>query len=100
VGPAGEEAGFGGSSPALCAEDAGDIHFFLAEESEEAVARFIFADGGDGNYFSAEGGEIVGGVCATAGDDMCFTVLEDEDGGFAGDAGDVADLESIGYEIA
>ena len=31
---------------------------------------------------------------------MCCTVFEDEDGSFAGDAGDVAILKSVGDEIA
>jgi len=100
VGPAGEEAGLGGSGPGFNAVDARDVDFFGAEEFEEAVAGLVFADGGDGNYFCAESGEIVGGVGATAGHDLGFAVLEDENGGFAGDAGDVAELESIGDEIA
>ena len=100
VGPASEEAGFGGSGPAFDTEDAGDIHFFCAEEFEEAVTGFIFANGGDGKDFCAERDEIVGGVGAAAGDNLRFAVLEDEDGGFAGDAGDVAELEGVGNEIA
>jgi len=100
VGPAGEEAGFGGSGPGFDAVDTGDVDFFGAEEFEEAVAGLVIADGGDGNYFGAEGGEIVGGVGATAGNDLGFAVLENEDGGFAGNAGDVAELEGVGYEIA
>jgi hypothetical protein len=100
VGPAGEEAGFSGSGPAFDAKDAGEIDIFLAKEFEQAVAGFVFADGRDGEHFGAEGGEIVGGVGAAAGDDLGFTMLEDEDGGFAGDAGDVAELEGVGNEIA
>jgi len=100
VGPAGEEAGLGRGGPAFGAEDARDIYFFLTEKLEQAVTGFILADGGDGNYFGAESSEIVGGVGATAGDDLRFAVLEDEDGGFAGDASDVAELEGVGNEIA
>jgi len=100
VGPSGEEAGFGRSGPAIDAENAGDVDFFVAEELEEAFAGFVFADGGDGNDFGAEGGEIVGGVGAAAGDDLGFAMLENENGGFAGDASDVAELESVGDEIA
>ena len=100
VGPAGEEAGFGGSGPAFDANDAGEVNIFLAKEFEQAVAGFVFADGGDGDDFGTEGGEIVGGVGAAAGNDLGFAMLEDEDGGFAGDAGDVAELEGVGDEIA
>jgi hypothetical protein len=100
VGPAGEEAGFSRGGPALDAKDAGEVDFFLAEKFEQAVAGFVFADGGDGNYFGAESGEIVGGVGAAAWNDLGFAMLEDEDGGFAGNAGDVAELEGVGDEIA
>jgi hypothetical protein len=100
VGPAGEETGFGGSGPGFDAMDAGNVDFFVAEKFEEAVASLIFADGSDGNYFGAEGGEIVGGVGAAAGDDLGFAVLENEDRGFAGDASDVAELEGVGDKIA
>jgi hypothetical protein len=31
---------------------------------------------------------------------LCFAVLEDEDGGFAGNASDVPKLEGVGDEIA
>ena len=51
VGPSGEEAGFGGRGPALGGEDAGDVDFFGAEEFAQAMAGFVLADGGDGNYF-------------------------------------------------
>ena len=100
VGPAGEEAGFRRGCPAFDTDDAGDIHFFLAEEFEEAVAGLIFADGGDGNHLGAESSEIICGVGAAARDDLGFAMLKDEDWGFAGDAGDVAELEGVGNEIA
>ena len=100
VGPTGEEAGLRWGGPALDAEYAGDVDFFLAEEFEQAVAGLIFADGGDGNHLGAQSGEIIGGIGAAAGDDLGFAVLEDEDGSFAGDASDVAELESVGDEIA
>jgi len=100
VGPACEEAGLGGSGPRFEAVDAGDVDFFVAEEFEEAVAGLIFTDGGDGKDFGAEGREIVGGIGTATGHDLRFAVLEDEDGGFAGDAGDVAELKGVGYEIA
>ena len=100
VGPAGEEAGFSGSGPAFDAKDSGEVDFFVAEKFEQAVAGFVFADGGDGGNFGAEGGEIIGGVGAAAGDDLGFAMLENEDGGFAGDAGDVAELEGVRDEIA
>lgn len=100
VGPAGEESGFGRSGPAIDAENAGDVDLLVAEKFEETVAGFVFADGGDGNDLGAEGGEIVGGVGAAAGDDLGFTMLENEDGGFAGDTSDVAELKCVGDEIA
>ena len=100
VSPSGEEAGFGGRGPAFGGEDAGDVDFFGAEEFAQAMAGFVLAHGGDGNYLCAEGGKIVGGVGATAGDDLRFAMLEDQDRGFAGDSSDVAELEGVGDEIA
>ena len=48
----------------------------------------------------AKGGKIIGGVGAAAGENAGFAMAKDQDGSFAGDAGDVAVLERIGDEIA
>ena len=100
VGPSGKEAGFGRGGPAPGAEDAGDVHFLCAEEFAEAITRQVITDGSDGNDLGAKGGEIVGRVGAAARHDLSFTMLEDQDGSFAGNPGDVAKLEGVGDEIA
>ena len=100
MGPAGEKARFGGRGPIFGAEDARDVEFLRAEEFPEAVAGLVFADGGNGDDLGTEGGEIAGGVGSTARGDLGFTMFEDEDGGFAGNAGDIADLERVRNEIA
>ena len=99
VGPSGEEAGLGGRGPAFGGEDAGNVDFFRAEKFAQAVAGLVLADGGDGNYLGSERGEIVGGIGAAAGYDLGFAMLEDQDRGFTGDAGDVAELKGVGDEI-
>src|SRR5258708_34039217 len=70
VGPAGEETSFGWRGPAFDADDAGDIHFVLAEEFEETVAGLIFAAAGDGKHLAAESGEILLWFGAPARDDL------------------------------
>jgi len=100
MGPAGEEAGFRGGGPVFGAEDAGDVKLLRAEEIAEVVAGFVFAYCSNGNDFGPKGGEVVGGVGAAAGNDSRFVMLEDEDRSFAGDTGDISNLEGIGDEIA
>ena len=100
VSPSGEEAGFGRGGPAPGAKDAGDVHSLRAEEFAEAISGQVITDGGDGNDFGSKGGEIVGRVGAASGNDLSFTMLEDQNGSFAGDPGDVAELEGVGDEIA
>ena len=100
VSPTSEEARFGGSSPALGANDAGGIDVAVAESVDETIAGIIIADRGNGDNLGAERGEIVGGIGATAGNDLRFAMAEDQNGSFARDAGDFAVLEDVGDKIA
>ena len=77
VGPAGEEARFGGSGPAFGANDTGSIDMAFTEGVDEASAGVIVADGGDGDDLGTQGGEIVGSIGATARNDLCFAMAED-----------------------
>jgi len=83
VGPASEETRFSGSGPAFGTNDAGRVDVAFTESVDEADAGVIVADGGDGDDLGAEGGEIVGGVGTTSGNDLCFAMTEDQDGSFA-----------------
>ncbi len=100
VRPAREKARLRRSGPTLDAENAGDVDAFASEVGDQRVACGVVSDGGDRKHARAEGGEIVGGVCAAAGNETRFAVAKDQDGRFAGDAGDFAELKFVGDEIA
>ncbi len=100
VSPAGKETRFCGGSPVFYADDAGSIDLVFTESVDQAIASVIVAHGCDGDDLGAEGCEIVCGVGTTAGNDLGFTMAEDQDGGFAGDAGDIAILKYVGDKIA
>ena len=80
VSPASKEARFSGSSPALGTNDAGGVDVAVAESVDETIAGIIVADGGDGDDLGTERGEIVGGIGAAAGNDLRFTMAEDQNG--------------------
>jgi hypothetical protein len=100
VRPAGKEAGFGRSRPAFYTEEAGEIDAFAAEIVDQRVARGIVADGADGEHPRAEGGKIVGSIGATAGNELRFAMAKNQDGRFARDARNFAELEFVGNKIA
>src|SRR5215471_8504664 len=83
VGPASEETRLSGSGPAFGTNDAGRVDVAFTESVDELDAGVIVADGGDGDDLGAEGGEIVGGVGATSGNELCFAMAKDQDGSFS-----------------
>ena len=100
VRPAGEVARFGGGGPIAGAEDAGDVDPLAAEELEEFAAAFVVADDAYRQDARAEFCEIVHGVGCAAGIAFAFAMAEDQDGGFARDAGDFAGDEFVEDEVA
>ena len=83
VGPASEETRFRGSGPTFGANDAGSVDVAFTESVDETSAGGINADGSDGDDLGAKGGEIVGGIGATARNDLGLAMAEDQDGSFA-----------------
>ena len=83
VGPACEETRFRGSGPTFGTNDAGSVDVAFTESVDETSAGVIVADSGDGDDPGAKGGEIVGGISATARNDLGFAMAEDQDGSFA-----------------
>ncbi len=100
VRPAGKEARFRGSRPAFHAMNPGNIDAPSAKIGDEGVACRVVADSADGVDASTQCGEIVGGICATAGNELRFAMTKNEHGSFAGDARDFAKLKFVGDEIA
>ena len=100
VGPAGEDACFGGSGPTFDAQDTRNVDAFAAEISDERIAGGIIADGAEGKDPGAEGRKIVGGVGASAWNEMRFPMAKDQDGGFARDTRNLAKLKLISDKIA
>ncbi len=99
VSPAGEEARFGRSGPAFDDFDAGKVDFASFEIFEEHAARFIVANRANGKRFGAERGDVVDGIGAAAGKAGSFAMAENQDGGFARDAGNFAGDEFVEDEV-
>jgi hypothetical protein len=100
VRPSSEKTPFRWRPPALYAKDAGNVDTLASEMSNQRVASGVIADSCYGQDARAERSEIVGGVGTAAWNNLSFAMFEDQDGGFAGDTGDFAELKFIGNEIA
>ena len=95
-----ENAGLGDGCIRAVLENAADGNVLLAERLDEQTSGFVVADRADGKNVDAEIGEVADGVGAAAGDELSLAVFEDENGSFAGDAGDFSEDEFISDQIA
>ena len=85
---------------AFDAKYAGSIDPPFFEIGDQGVAGGVLSHGGDGKNARAERGEIVRGVGTATGHELGFAMAQDQDRRFAGDAGDFAELEFVGNEVA
>ena len=100
VRPARQEARFRGSGPALHADNAEDVNFLLPEGGDKAIARCVISNGGDRRNFCAKCRKVVRRVSAATRHNLRLAMLQDQHGGFAGDARDVAELKRVRHKIA
>src|SRR5215472_2037527 len=97
--PTGKKPALGRGYPPFGAEDSAGIHAFLAEILEEGIAHRIIPDNGNRQHLCAKGCKIVGGVGPSSRNHLRLAMLQDQNRGFARDAGDVAVTKFVGHEI-
>ena len=99
VGHARENARLGHRGVTLIFQDAAHRDVLVTEGPDKKAARFVLSDDPDRQNVNFQVGKVVNSIRAAAGDDGALAMLEDEDGGFARDARNLAVDELVGNKV-
>src|SRR5581483_683916 len=85
---AGEDSRFGHCGVSLVFQDAGDRDVLMAECLDQKLAWLIGTDDAYGQHVYSQVGEVIDGIGSAARNNSSVAMFENEDRGFAGNAGD------------
>src|SRR5690606_28701221 len=99
VDAAGEDARLGRRAEAGRTDDTACVDS-TPHRRQQTATGFVASGDADDADAAAEGGDVVGRVAGAAGDEFGRVVVEDQDGRFARDAGDLAVDELVDDKVA
>lgn len=100
MGPTGKIARLRGRHPISRSDNSGNIYAFAPEVLEQRAAGFISPYDTHREHAGAEVGEIIDGICCSAGIGFRSAMTEDENRRFAGNTGNFAGNKLVENKIA